>query len=81
MVDLQKLVEEELSKEENPDRLIELWKNIFKWHEEGGPENVEDGLSKQFKKIDSSALKSIKEISPVTPKPRKAAKKKVKRRK
>jgi len=76
MVDLQKLVEEELVKEENPDNLIKLWKNIFEWHEDGGPENVEDNLSKQFKEIDSVALKSIKEISPVTPKPRKRAKKK-----
>lgn len=81
MADLQKLIEEELAKEKNPDELIKLWKNIFSWHEEGGPENVEDNLSVQFKKIDSGALKSIKEISPVTPKPRKRAKKKTKRRK
>lgn len=81
MVDLQKLVEDELSQEPNSDSLLNLWKNIFKWHEEGGPTNVEDSLLKQIKDIDSAALQNIKEINAISPKPHKKAKKKSARRK
>lgn len=80
MVDLQKLVEDELSQESTPDNLISLWKNIFKWHEDGGPENVEDSLLKQIKDIDSAALQNIKEINAISPKPSKKAKKKTAKR-
>ena len=80
MVDLQKLVEEDLSQEPSPENLINLWKNIFEWHEEGGPKNVEQSLLKQIKDIDSAALQNIKEINAISPKPRKKAKKKTAKR-
>lgn len=80
MVDLQKLVEKELVSDSDSNELIPLWRNIFQWHEEGGPENVKTNLLNHLREIDSAVVKSIKEISPVQ-KTRKKTRKKSKRAK
>ena len=78
MVNLQKLVEKELLSDSDSNELIQLWHRIFQWHDEGGSDNVKTNLLSHLKKIDSEALKSIKEISPVK-KTRKKTRKKSKK--
>lgn len=64
MVDLQKLVEKEISSGSDSKELISLCRNIFEWYDKGGPENVENNLIKHLKEVDSAVSKNIKGISP-----------------
>jgi len=75
MVDLQKLVEEELSREPNAKELISLSRDIFQWYDEGGPSTIKDNLLKHLKEANSAVSKNIKGISPEVKKPKKKAKK------
>ena len=76
MVDLQKLVEKEISSDSDSKELIPICRNIFGWYDEGGPENVKNNLIKHLKEVDSAVSKNIKGISPDV----KTRKKKTKKR-
>lgn len=75
-MDLQELIEKELSQEPNSEELISLIRNIFQWYDEGGPSTIKDNLLKHLKEADL-AVKNMKGITPEV----KKSKKKVKKRK
>lgn len=76
MVDLQELIEKELSQEPNSEELISLNRNIFQWYDEGGPSTIKDNLLQHLKEANSAVSKNIKGITPEVKKPKKKVKKK-----
>lgn len=64
MVDLLKLIEKELSSEPDSKELISLTQDIFQWYDEGGPQSIDDNLTKHLNQVDSAVSKNIKGISP-----------------
>lgn len=76
MVDLQELIEKELSQEPNSEELISLSRNIFQWYDEGGPSTIKDNLLQHLKEANSAVSKNIRGITPEVKKPKKKAKKK-----
>jgi len=58
---------------------LELWKSIAQWYEEGGPDMVQEGLTKEVKDIGKIARKQLRETKQVMPK-KKTIKKTKKRR-
>lgn len=53
---------------------LELWESISLWDEEGGPDLVEEGITKKMKEIKSIAKKQLKETKEVMPKKKKRKK-------
>lgn len=72
-MELSKLVEAELSKEEDSKELVSLWRQIHGWFEEGGPDAVEDNLKDFLKDAEKTVKQNIKSLPEV--KTRKKAKK------
>lgn len=75
MVDLMKLIEKELASDPDSKELISLSKDIFRWYDEGGPQNIEDNLMKHLKEVESAVSKNIRGISPEVKTPKKKTKK------
>ncbi len=62
-------------KDSGADReTLELWKSIVQWYEEGGPEVVEEGITKKMKEIKGIARKQLKEAKEVMPEKKKERK-------
>lgn len=53
---------------------LELWKSIAQWYEEGGPDIVEEEITKKMKGIKNIASKQLKETKEVMPKKKKKKK-------
>jgi hypothetical protein len=46
---------------------LELWNSIMQWYGEGGPDLVDEGITKMMKGIKSVANKQLKETKEVVP--------------
>ena len=62
MPELAELVEAELKSQDFAGDVIELWRDVFRWYNEGGPTVIEENLEKRIKDISSSFTKEIREI-------------------
>lgn len=76
MVELIKMVLKDLKVSGADLETLELWKSIAQWYEEGGPNMVQEGLTKKVKVISSIAKKQLRETKQVMPKKKKTRKKK-----
>lgn len=64
-MELTKLVEEELAKEEDSKILIPLWRQIHSWYDEGGPSAVEANLKHSIKEAEKTVSENIKALPEV----------------
>jgi len=80
MTELIKMVFNDLKDSGADPETLELWKSIGQWYEEGGPDTVQEGLTKKVKEIGKIARKQLRETKQVMPKKKKTRKKKKKRR-
>ena len=71
------LVQERLKESGADETAIQLWKDILKWYNEGGPSHLQTNLELRFRQIKSQFLKSAREVEPDV----RVQKRKVKRRK
>jgi hypothetical protein len=71
------LVQEKLKEAGSDETAIQLWKDILKWYNEGGPGHLQSNLELKFRHIKSQFLKSAREVEPDV----RIQKRKVKKRK
>jgi len=79
MVELVKMVLKDLEDSGADPETLELWKSITQWYEEGGPDMVQESLTKKVKVISSIAKKQLRETKQVMPKKKKSRKKRTRR--
>jgi len=65
MTDLLKLVAKNLEDSGADKETIELWTNIEKWYNEGGPDRVNKGVTAMMNEIKKVANKQIKETKQI----------------
>jgi len=59
---------------------LQLWQEIGKWYEEGGPEAVEERITEKIKEIEAEAKKITKRLKKEVPTVKKKRKRKRRRR-
>jgi len=71
MVGLIDLVLKDLKNSGADPETLGLWKSISMWYEEGGPDVVEEEITKKIKEIKTIARKQLKETKEIMPKKKK----------
>ena len=68
------MVQKILKDSEADNETLELWKSIAQWYEDGGPDAVEQGITKKVKEIKSITKKQLNKMKEVMPKKKKRKK-------
>ncbi len=62
MSDLSELVETELRSQQANEEVLTMWRDIFRWYNEGGRTVIEENLDQRIREIASKFTKEMKEI-------------------